>query len=361
LKKLKRYLKLREREVNTNMIKKIGILTGGGDCPGLNPAIRGCVERALDFGIESVGILDGWKGLIEGRTIPLNLSDVESIVGKGGTILGTSRTNPYKKENGVDKCLANIKSLNLDAIVALGGEDTLGVATKLYKEKNVPVVGVPKTMDNDLSATDYTFGFDTAVTIAVDAAERLIDTGTSHRRIMVLEVMGRHAGWVALFTGLASGADWILVPEKEPEIDKMCEHLKKVHQRKKYALVVVSEGINIPGMKTGKEELDQFGHMILKKRGVGEQIADIIEEKTKIETRVAVIGHIQRGGKPTLFDRILGTRVGVKAAELVNEGKFGYMVALKGNDVVPVPLEEATSKLKVITPDWLKFMETFFK
>lgn len=342
-------------------IKRIGILTGGGDCPGLNPAIRGVVYRALSEGIECVGILDGWKGMLEAKSVPLTLQDVEYIVNKGGTIIGTSRTNPYKKENGPEKCVETLKKLNLDAVIAMGGEDTLGVATKLYKEKNFPVVGVPKTMDNDLSATDYTFGFDTAVTVAVDAAERLIDTGRSHRRIMVLEVMGRHAGWVALYTGIASAADWILIPEDEIDINKMCEHLKKVYERKKFALVVVSEGVVLPGIKAEKEELDEFGHMILKKRGVGELVAEVIEKNTGIETRVAVIGHIQRGGAPTLFDRMLGLRVGVKAVELVLEGKFGYMVALKGNDVVPVLLEEATGKLKTVDNNWIRWMKHFFK
>jgi len=343
------------------MVKKVGILTGGGDCPGLNAAIRACVLRLTDFGYEAVGVLEGYKGLLEGMSIPLRLGEVEDIVNKGGTIVGTSRTNPYKKENGAQKCIENMKKLGLDGIIAMGGEDTLGVAAKFYQEYKMPIVGVPKTMDNDLSATDYTFGFDTAVTIAVDAAERLIDTGRSHRRVMVLEVMGRHAGWVALFTGLASGADWILIPEKEPEIDKMCKHLKKVRQRKNYALVIVSEGVTIPGMKAEKEEVDEFGHMILKKRGISEQVAEIIEKNTGIETRVAVIGHIQRGGEPTLFDRILAMRVGTKSAELVAEGKFGQMVALKGNEIVPVSLSEATAKIKTVTPEWINLMEVFFK
>jgi len=343
------------------MVKKVGILTGGGDCPGLNAAIRACVLKLADFGYEVVGILEGYKGLLEGMSIPLRLEEVEGIVAKGGTLIGTSRTNPYKKENGPQKCVENMQKLGLDAIIAMGGEDTLGVANKFYQEYKMPVVGVPKTMDNDLSATDYTFGFDTAVTIAVEAAERLIDTGRSHRRVMVLEVMGRHAGWVALFTGLASGADWILIPEKEPEIDKMCTHLKNVHKRKNYALVIVSEGVTIPGIKADKEELDEYGHMILKKRGISEQVAEIIEKNTGIETRVAVIGHIQRGGEPTLFDRILAIRVGLKSAELVAEGKFGQMVALKGNEVIPVSLKEATAKLKTVTSEWIKLMEVFFK
>jgi ATP-dependent phosphofructokinase / diphosphate-dependent phosphofructokinase len=343
------------------MGKKVGILTGGGDCPGLNPAIRGCVMHGLDFGFEFVGLQEGWKGLVEAKTMPLGLKDVAEIVGKGGTILGTSRTNPFKKEGSVQKCLETIKKLGLDALVALGGEDTLGVATRLYKEHKINVIGVPKTMDNDLSATDYTFGFDTSATVAVESCERLIDTGRSHRRIMVMEVMGRHAGWVSLFTGLGAGADWILVPEQEVEVEKMCSHLKKVFATKNYGLVVVSEGVKLPGSANQKEELDDFGHMILKNRGVGEAVASLIEKNTGIETRLAVIGHIQRGGAPTLFDRILATRVGYKAAELINKGDFGKMVALKGNDVVGVPLEEATGKLKIITPDWLQFMEAFFK
>lgn len=340
---------------------RIGILTGGGDCPGLNPAIRGCVMRAIDFGYEVVGILDGWKGLVKGLTTSIKLSDVEEIISKGGTILGTSRTNPFKKDEDLKACLENIKKLNLDCIVALGGEDTLGVASRLY-EKGIPCVGVPKTMDNDLSATDYTFGFDTSVTVAVDAVERLRDTAKSHRRAMVLEVMGRHAGWVALFTGIAGGADWILIPEQKVDAEKMCGHIKKVYDRKKYAMVVVSEGIELPNADDNKkEELDSFGHMILKKRAVGEVVADVIEKNTKIETRVAVIGHIQRGGTPTVFDRMLGTRVGIKAAELIAEKKFGYMACLKGNDITAVPLKEAVAKLKIVDDKWWKLANVLFK
>lgn len=331
---------------------RLGILTGGGDCPGLNPAIRGVVLRARSLGWECLGIEDGWKGMIEGKAAPLTAEAVEGLVGRGGTILGTSRTNPYKKENGVQQCLASFRKLGLDALVAMGGEDTLGVAAKLFKEHKSPVIGVPKTMDNDLSATDYTFGFDTAVTVAVDAAERLLDTGRSHRRVMVLEVMGRHAGWVALFTGIAAGADYICLPERTVNVADMAAKLKAAHARKKVALVVASEAVEFD-QAGKKEELDEFGHMILKKRGVGEQLAAMIEKETGIETRTAVIGHIQRGGAPTLFDRILGTRVGVAAAELAAQKKFGFMVALRGDAVVPVSLEEATSKLKTVTPAWL--------
>ncbi len=333
-------------------MKKIGILTGGGDCPGLNQAIRGTVLKANDLGFECVGLLEGWKGLIEGLSLPLTIEEVGPLMGKGGTILGSSRTNPYKKENGVEKCLENMKKLGLEALVAMGGEDTLGVANKFYKEHQLKVVGVPKTMDNDLSATDYTFGFDSSVTVAVDACERLKDTGRSHRRIMVLEVMGRHAGWVALFTGLAAGADWILVPEEEAELKAMCDYLRKVHKKRRTALVVVSEGIKVPGVEVNKEKLDEFGHMLLKKRGVGDQIAEYIKKETGIDTRAAVIGHIQRGGAPTVFDRILGLRTGVKAAELVAEGKFGQMVALRGNGIINVSLDEAVARLKTVTSEW---------
>jgi ATP-dependent phosphofructokinase / diphosphate-dependent phosphofructokinase len=344
------------------MSKTVGVLTGGGDCPGLNPAIRGVVYRGFDYGFRFVGLVEGWKGLMEGLTMPLGLDEVQDVIKEGGTILGTSRTNPFKKDKGVERCLEMFKKLRLDALVAMGGEDTLGVAARLYKEHSVKVVGVPKTMDNDLSATDFTFGFDTSVTLAMEAAERLVDTGRSHRRIMVLEVMGRHAGWVALYTGLSAGADWVILPES-PAVDvkKMCDHLKKVHARKKVALVVASEGIAIPGAKEEKEELDQFGHMLLKKRGVAEQLSDIIEKETGIETRGSTIGHMQRGGPPTLFDRVLGTRVGVKAADLVAEGCFGQMVALRGNDVVPVPLEEAVSELKTVPKEWIDLAHVFFK
>lgn len=342
--------------------KTVGVLTGGGDCPGLNPAIRGCVYRGLDHDFRFVGLSDGWKGLVKGLTVPLGLEQVEAIHNKGGTILGTSRTNPFKSEEGVQSCLDNWEKLGLDALVAMGGEDTLGVATRLYGEHGLNVVGVPKTMDNDLSATDFTFGFDTSVTVAVDAAERLVDTGRSHRRVMVLEVMGRHAGWVALYTGIASGADWTLLPEDEsPDYKAMCEHLTKVYERKRFALVVASEGITLPGAGEEEEELDDFGHMILKKRGVAEQLTSFIEEQTGIETRSAVIGHIQRGGPPTLFDRMLGMRVGVCAADLVAEGRFGQMAALRGNDVIGVPLEEATGELKVVPPEWMRFLEVFSK
>ncbi len=343
------------------MSMRIGILTGGGDCCGLNPAIRGAVYRAFDYHHEVFGIRDGWKGLIESNLFKIDLTDVEELIDKAGTFLGTSRTNPFKIEGGVKNVINTINNYGLDAILAMGGEDTLGVASKLYQEKKVNVVGAPKTMDNDLSATDFTFGFDSSVTRAIEAMKSLEDTGKSHHRVMILEVMGRHAGWVALYTGLASGADWILVPEEESDIDGMCKQLQRVYARKKYALVVVSEGVELPGTGSEDEELDQFGHMILKKRAIGQSLGDIITEKTGIETRHAVIGHMQRGGIPTVFDRILGLRTGVKALELIQEQDFGKMAALRGNKVIAVPLEEATNEIKKVDPGWLEFARIFFK
>lgn len=346
-------------------MKKIGILTGGGDCPGLNPAIRGCVLRARALGYECLGLLDGWKGLVEAKTMPLGLREVEGLVGKGGTLIGTSRTNPFKKdeapsglkEGAVQKCLDSFKALGLEALVAMGGEDTLGVAFRFYKDHKLPVVGVPKTMDNDLSATDFTFGFDTSVTIAVEAAERLADTGRSHHRIMLLEVMGRHAGWVSLYTGIAAGADYVCLPERPVDVPDMAAKLKAAYSRKGYALVVASEAIDLPGDSRGDKSLDEFGHAILKKRGVAERLTELLSRETGIETRSAVIGHIQRGGPPTLFDRILATRVGVLAADLVHQEKFGSMAALKGNAVVAVPLETATASLKTVSKEWLDLLD----
>jgi len=343
------------------MIKRIGILTGGGDCSGLNPTIRGAVYRAQDYNYEVYGIQEGWKGLVKENINPLSLSEVKEIVDRGGTILGTSRLNPYKIENGIKRVRDSIKKFKLDAVIAIGGEDTLGVANKLFKEENIKLVGAPKTMDNDLSGTDYTFGFDSSVTWAIEAMRSLQDSGRSHRRIMVLEVMGRHAGWVALFTGMASGADWTLIPEEKADIKKMCQHLKEAYKKNKYASVVISEGVTLPGIDVEKESLDQFGHMILRNRGVGNLLADLIKKNTGIETRHAVIGHIQRGGAPTLFDRILGLRCGVTAVDLITQGKFGYMAALKGSEVISVPLEEAVNKLKVVDKKWWELAQVFFK
>jgi phosphofructokinase-like protein len=329
---------------------KIGILTGGGDCPGLNPAIRGFVMRALDYGYECIGFRNGWKGLVEGNSRPLGLEDVEDIIGQGGTMLGSSRTNPFKqgREHDLEACLANIKKFELNAVVALGGEDTLGVAYKLFK-LGIPTVGVPKTMDNDLNSTDYTFGFDSAVSVATESIDRLRDTARSHNRVMVVEVMGRHAGWVALYAGIAGGADWILLPEIGLDLDAMCKHLTDARARgKNYGIVVASEGVDLPHSDETDVSVDSFGHVILRERGVGDFLAKEIEQRTGIETRFAVLGHIQRGGSPTVFDRVLASRLGIKACELVHNKEFGKMASIQGNQIVGVELERAVSQLKTV-------------
>lgn len=340
---------------------KVGILTGGGDCPGLNPAIRGVVYRGLDFGFEFVGIQEGWKGLVKGIYEPLTLDSVEEIIYQGGTMLGSSRTNPFRKQEDLEAVLSNIKSAGFDAIIACGGEDTLGVAAKLYSQHGVPTVGVPKTMDNDLNQTDFTFGFDTAAGVGLEALDRLRDTARSHRRVMVLEVMGRHAGWVAWYVGVAGGADWVTLPEEPLDVEAMCAHLQSVRARgKKYGLVVASEGTEIP-MDDAEKTVDAFGHVNLANRGVGEYLAEAITEKTGWESRSAVVGHVHRGGSPTLFDRVLGMRVGIKAAELVKNGEFGKMAALQGTEVVGVSIVEATATLKTVPPALVELMKTTFK
>jgi len=338
----------------------IGILTGGGDCPGLNPVIRAVVRKAFNEGYEVIGFKNGWKGLIENDTVKLDMAAVSGILPKGGTILGTSRTNPYKKEGGVEKVKENFKKNKLDALVAVGGEDTLGVANKLTKDGIPNIVGVPKTIDNDLSATDYTFGFDTAINIATECIDRLHTTAESHHRIMVAEVMGRHAGWIALESGIAGGADVILIPEIPIDMDEVVDIIKKRHARgKTFSIVVVAEGAQFKAKDvTQEEKLDEFGHVRL--GGIGEMLGKEIEKRTGYETRVSVFGHIQRGGSPTAFDRILGTRFGVKAVELITGKKFGQMVALRGNKIVDVPLEEAVKELKTVDMELYEIAKVFF-
>jgi 6-phosphofructokinase 1 len=340
---------------------KIGVLTGGGDCPGLNPALRAIVMRGFDYGDELIGIMRGWAGLIELETRSLSLEAVEDIVRCGGTILESSRSNPCKREEDLRTVLHNIGSLGLEALIALGGEDTLGAANQLQKV-GVKLVGVPKTMDNDLSGTDYTFGFDSAVAVAVEAADRLRDTARSHRRVMVLEVMGRHAGWVALHTAVGSGADWVLIPEVPLDLEEMCEHLGRLRQRgRNHGLVIVSEGAEITQADEESLTQDEFGHIILRERGVGEFIAKEIESRTGFETRLSVLGHIVRGGPPTAFDRWLATRVGLKAVELVHEGKFGYMAALQGGEITAVPLAEAVKELKTVPVELYEEVKALFR
>jgi phosphofructokinase-like protein len=342
-------------------MSRIGILTGGGDCPGLNPVIRAVVRKAINIGHEIIGIKNGWKGLIENDTMPLSLEAVSGILPKGGTILGTSRTNPYKKEGEVERLKDNYKKLGLDALIAVGGEDTLGVSNKLIKDGIPNIVGVPKTIDNDLSCTDYTFGFDTALNTATECIDRLHTTAESHHRIMVVEVMGRHAGWIAIESGIAGGADVILIPELPIDIEEVCAIIKKRHQRgKTFSIVVVAEGAQFKEGTTVLQEkkLDEFGHVRL--GGIGENLGKEIEKRTGYETRVSVLGHLQRGGTPTAFDRILGTRFGVKAVELVEKKKFGRMVALAGNKIVDVPIGDAVKELKTVDMELYEIAKVFF-
>src|SRR5205809_1664873 len=327
---------------------RVGVLTGGGDCPGLNAVIRAVGRRVMDRGHELVGVLEGWKGLVEGLFEPLGAREISGLLPRGGTIIGTTRTNPYKVDGGVERVLEHFGAAGLDALVAIGGEDTLGVAARLNAEHRFPVVGVPKTIDNDLSATDYTFGFDTAVWIATEAIDRLHTTAESHNRVMVVEVMGRHTGWIAVMSGIAGGADVIFIPEQPITVEEACEDLRRRHERgKDFSIVVVSEGYKLTYESgeqhevTREEELDQFGHVRL--GGVGELLAREIETRTGFETRVTVLGHVQRGGSPTARDRVLATRFGLAAADLVHAGRFGRMAALRGNEIVDIPLAEAVA------------------
>jgi 6-phosphofructokinase 1 len=342
-------------------MKKIGILTGGGDCPGLNAVIRAVVRKSIKYNWENIGIKNGWKGLIEGQMELLSDYSVSGILTKGGTIIGTSRTNPFKKEEDVHKVLENINKYGIDAIVAIGGDDTLGVALKLHK-MGIPIVGVPKTIDNDLLGTDYTFGFDTAVSIVTEAIDRLHTTAESHQRVIVVEVMGRHTGWIATIAGIAGGADDILIPEEPFDIDEVCFHLKERYERgKTFGIIVVAEGAkpkDIESFITTNKDIDEFGHVRL--GGIGHYLAKEIEKRMNVETRVTVLGHIQRGGTPTAYDRVLATRFGIEAVELINNQNYGKMVALQGNRIVPVDLEFAVSKLKTLDMNLYRIAEVFF-
>jgi len=339
---------------------KVGVLTGGGDCPGLNAVIRAVSRRLFARGHDVVGIREGWRGLVDGRFEPLGPREVSGLLPRGGTILGTSRTNPYRIEGAVGAVLEQFRAEGLDALVAIGGEDTLGVGARLYAEHEFPVVGVPKTIDNDLSATDYTFGFDTAVFICTEAIDRLHTTAESHNRVMVVEVMGRHTGWIAVMSGIAGGADMILIPEQPVSIEDACKEIRHRHDRgKDFSIVVVSEGYELEGV-ADEGDVDEFGHVRLSERGVGAQLASQIEQQTGFETRVTVLGHVQRGGSPTPRDRVLATRYGLKAAELVHEGSFGRMAALHGDNIVDVSLEEATAELKRVPDDWFEVARAFF-
>jgi len=345
---------------------RVGVLTGGGDCPGLNAVIRAVVRTGVaEHEMEFIGFRDGWRGPLEGDTMALDVNAVRGILPRGGTILGSSRTNPMAESNaqngktGIERVLENLDSLGVDALIAIGGEDTLGVANKL-NEAGGKVVGVPKTIDNDLGATDFTFGFDTAVNIAMEAIDRLHTTAESHHRALIVEVMGRSAGWIALHAGIAGGANVILIPEKPFDIDQVCEYVEHRFQTRYAPIVVVSEGAH---PKTVDEAIaddkrDAFGHVRL--GGVGQVLADEIERRTGKEARCTVLGHIQRGGTPTAFDRVLATRFGVHAIRAVADGTFGTMVALRGTDIVRVPLAEATTELKLVPPERYAEAEVFF-
>lgn len=344
---------------------KIGILTGGGDCPGLNPVIRAIVRKSLSVGYQCLGIREGWKGLLEPNTIPLDFQSVSGILHRGGTILGTSRTNIYAHPHGERIVIDNINKLRIDTIIAIGGEDTLGVAYKLSRA-GVKIAGIPKTIDNDLNATDVTFGFDSAVNIATEAIDRLHSTAESHNRIFVVEVMGRNAGWIALYSGLASGADIILIPEKSFSITEILAVIEKRKRRgKKFTIIVVAEGAFLPSdlknndsSNVKSKDRDSFGHVRF--GGIGDILAKEIENRTGIETRVSVLGHIQRGGTPSVFDRVLGTRFGVAAVELISQHRYGMMVSLKGNAIVPVPLRKAIMKLRTVDEHMYNVAATFF-
>ncbi|HEY3737268.1 MAG TPA: 6-phosphofructokinase [Jatrophihabitans sp.] len=339
---------------------RVGVLTGGGDCPGLNAVIRAVVRKGVgEYGYEFLGFWDGWKGPLENLTRPLDVADVRGILPRGGTILGSSRTNPLSVEGGVQRISDNLAELGVDALIAIGGEDTLGVAASLV-EAGLHVVGVPKTIDNDLSGTDYTFGFDTAVNIASEAIDRLHTTAESHHRALIVEVMGRHAGWIALHAGLSGGANVILIPEQPFSLKKVCEYVDSRFRAQYAPILVVAEGATPDGgeLSLAGAEKDAFGHVHL--GGIGDWLAKRIEEHTGKEARTTVLGHIQRGGTPSAFDRVLATRFGLHAIDAVRDGAWGSMVALRGTDIVRVPLAEAIGTLKTVDPARYAEAEIFF-
>jgi 6-phosphofructokinase 1 len=340
---------------------RIGVLTGGGDCPGLNAVIRAVVRRGVEeLGHEFVGYRDGWHGPLEAAAGPLGVPEVRGILPRGGTILGSSRTNPFASEDGPRRILANLEAEGVDGLIAIGGEDTLGAASRLHDEHGLPVVGVPKTIDNDLGATDYTFGFDTAVNIAMEAIDRLHTTADSHHRVLIVEVMGRHAGWIAFHAGLAGGANVILIPEKKFDLDKVCELVGRRLDAHFAPIVVVAEGAEPVGGMPEPENAgaDAFGHARL--GGIAHWLEGQIESRTGKETRATVLGHVQRGGTPTAFDRVLATRFGVHAVDAADAGSWGTMTALRGTEIGLVALDEATAELKTVPPQLYAEAEVFF-
>jgi ATP-dependent phosphofructokinase / diphosphate-dependent phosphofructokinase len=342
---------------------KIGMLTGGGDCPGLNAVIRAVVRKGVfTYEDEFVGFLEGWRGVIENITTPLDLDAVGGILPRGGTILRTSRTNPSKRPDGIDRCLATLEKNSLDALIAIGGDDTLSVAQKLH-ERGAKVVGVPKTIDNDLGGTDYTFGFDTACNIVCEALDRVHTTAEAHNRVMVVEVMGRDAGWIALYSGIAGGADVILIPERPFDVDRVADSIRQRHERGRYfSIVVVAEGAKFSSSEPGHgapvlQDMgkDEFGHVKL--GGIANILAREIEKRTGYETRAVVLGHIQRGGSPSAFDRVLATRYGLGAIDMVHRGEFGCMAALRANKIVSIPLVEAISRNRTVDDEMIQIVD----
>ncbi len=338
---------------------RIGVLTGGGDCPGLNAVIRAIVRRGSpqdDF----VGFRHGWRGVIQAETLPLDVESARGLIHRGGTILGTSRTNPFKSADGPHRVVATMAAMGVDALITIGGDDTLGAAERLGREHGVPIVGVPKTIDNDISATDVTFGFNTAVQVATDAIDRLHTTAESHDRVMVVEVMGRHAGWIATYAGLAGGADVILIPEDPFDVEAVCEHLRRRHQRTNFSIVVVAEGaLPVAGsVAVTSSAVDEFGHERL--GGISTYLQGEIEARTGWETRVTNLGHILRGGTPSAYDRVLATRFGVEAVDAADAGDFGTMVALRGTDIVRVPIAEAVAENRTVDRRLFEVAEVFF-
>jgi phosphofructokinase-like protein len=346
---------------------KIGMLTGGGDCPGLNAVIRAVVRKGVfTYGDEFVGFLEGWRGLVDDNSMILDLEAVGGILPRGGTILRTSRTNPSKRPDGIDRCMAALEKNKIEALIAIGGDDTLSVAQKLH-EHGAKVVGVPKTIDNDLGGTDYTFGFDTACNIVCEALDRVHTTAEAHNRVMVVEVMGRDAGWIALYSGIAGGADVILIPERPFDVDKVADSIRQRHERGLYfSIVVVAEGAKFSSAEPGHgapvlQDMgkDEFGHVKL--GGIANILAREIEKRTGFETRAVVLGHIQRGGSPSAFDRVLATRYGLGAIDMVHRGEFGCMAALRSNKIVSIPLLEAISKNRIVDNEMIQIVDGLFE
>jgi len=343
---------------------RVGMLTGGGDCPGLNAVIRAVVRKGIfHYQDNFVGFLEGWRGLVEDKSMPLDLVAVAGILPRGGTILRTSRTNPSKRPDGIDRCIATLADHEIDALIAIGGDDTLSVAQKLH-ERGVKVVGVPKTIDNDLAGTDFTFGFDTAVNVVCEAIDRVHTTAEAHNRVMVVEVMGRDAGWIAMYSGIAGGADVILIPERPFDVDKVAESIRQRHERGRYfSIVVVAEGAKFSADTDPSHgapvlqdaDKDEFGHAKL--GGIGNILAREIEKRTGFEARSVVLGHIQRGGSPSAFDRVLATRYGIGAIDMVHRGEFGCMAALRSNKIVSIPLRDAIARNRTVDDEMIQVAE----